>query len=358
MRKRNILFLTFLLLFFNLSGKEVPDTLRVGYASAPPFVIERDGELEGISVWLWERCAKELQLEYELVPMLFSDMLDAVETGDIDISINPLTISSDRMNNIAFTNSFYASHSIIAKGRLSFFQTLISFLGSIFSLGFLSGFLVLLVLIGIFGLLVWHFENKVNSTHFRKGWKGIWDGLWWSVVTMTTVGYGDKAPQSRGGKIVALIWMFSGLLFISGITASVASSLTVGRLANESTDLNDFKDREVGTIAGSSSEQCLKDNFFKKVELYPNVQTGLDALIEEQLDAFIYDEPIVRHRILNDEKYDDLVILPSKFKVQFYAFGLPKQHTELNAKVSQKLVNIIERSSWEEVLNEYGCMNE
>ena len=354
MTRHHLLIFFFLFLNLHLSGKEVPNTLSVGYTPAPPFIIERDGKIEGISVWLWQRCAKELQLEYELVPMPFREMLDSVETGGIDVSINPLTITSGRLNNISFTHSFYASHSVITKGHLSFFESLRSFLESIFSLGFLSGFLALLGLIGLFGFLEWHFEHKVNPEHFRKGWKGFWDGLWWSVVTMTTVGYGDKTPQSRGGKIVALVWMFSGLLFISGITASVASSLTVGRLVNESIDLNDFKDREVGTIAHSSSEQCLKDNFFKDIQPFSNVELGLDALVNHELDAFVYDEPIVRYRLLNDKKYEDLVILPTKFKVQFYAFGLPKKHTALNALLSQKMLNIIERSSWEEVLNEYG----
>ena len=358
MTKQNLLLFFFLFFFFTLSGKEVPDTLRVGYTSAPPFIIERDGQLEGISVWLWEHCAKELSLEYEMIPMPFKEMLDSVQTGDLDVCINPLTITSDRLNNISFTHSFYASHSIITKGHLSFLQNLLGFLGSIFSLGFLSGFLALLALIGLFGFLEWHFESKVNSKHFRKGWNGLWDGLWWSVVTMTTVGYGDKTPQSNGGKIVALVWMFSGLLFISGITASVASSLTVGRLVNESSDLNDFKNRKVGTIEHSSSEQCLKDNFFKNIQSFSNVGNGLDALVNHQLDAFVYDEPIVRHQLLNDEDYKDLIILPSKFKVQFYAFGLPKKHAAFNEKLSQKILSIIERSTWEEVLNEYGCGTE
>ena len=55
MRKRNLLFLLFLFLNIYLSGKTIPDTLKVGYMSVPPFVIERDGNLEGISVWLWEK---------------------------------------------------------------------------------------------------------------------------------------------------------------------------------------------------------------------------------------------------------------------------------------------------------------
>ena len=96
---------------------------------------------------------------------------------------------------------------------------------------------------------------------------------------------------------------------------------------------------------------CIRDRSFS------NVGDGLDALVDHQLDAFVYDEPIIRYRLMENEKYEELVILPNKFKVQFYAFGLPKKHLELNEKLSQKMINIIERNSWEEVLNEYGGKN-
>jgi ABC-type amino acid transport substrate-binding protein len=175
---------------------------------------------------------------------------------------------------------------------------------------------------------------------------------------MTTVGYGDKTPKSRGGKMVALVWMFSGLLFISGLTASVASSLTVDQLTATTTKFEDFKDRPVGTIQHSSSEQYLKNNFFKDVHLFENVPSGLDALVEHKLDGFVYDEPIIRYRIKNDEKYENLEVLPQKFKVQYYAFALPKKHNELRNLISQKILDITERTEWQVVLNEYGCGEE
>lgn len=331
------------------------DTLVVAYTPASPFIINENNHLEGISIWLWEHCAKELDLNYKIIEMPFGAMLDSVKTGSIDLSINPLTITSDRLKDMNFTHTFYASHSVVAKGHLSAFKRVINFLKSFFSINFLSAFLALMILVGIFGLLIWHFEHKENPKNFRKGYKGLWDGLWWSVVTMTTVGYGDKTPQSRGGKIVALIWMFSGLLFISGLTASVASTLTVDQLTAQSANFDDFKDRTVGTIQRSSSEQYLKDNFFKNVKLFQHVPEGLDALANHELEAFVYDEPIVKYRIKNDPKYANLDVLPAKFKIQFYAFALPKGQEELQNLLSQKIMAITERSEWQVVLNEYGC---
>ena len=212
----------------------------------------------------------------------------------------------------------------------------------------------MLVIIFFFGIIAWHFERRKNHEQFRPGWRGIFDGIWWSVVTMTTVGYGDKSPKSRGGKMIALIWMFSGLLFISGLTASVASSLTVDRMNNSVEDFHEFKERSVGSIKKSSSSEFLKSNFFSDLKLYTNVMDGLIDLNSGNIDAFMYDEPILKFRIKQNNKFDNLQVLPIKFDLQFYAFGLPKNRNDLEQRISQKILEITESHEWKVVLNEYN----
>jgi voltage-gated potassium channel len=50
-----------------------------------------------------------------------------------------------------------------------------------------------------------------------------WDGVWWAVVTVTTVGYGDIAPQSVGGQVIAVFVMLFGIAFLSVLTATIAT---------------------------------------------------------------------------------------------------------------------------------------
>jgi voltage-gated potassium channel len=52
----------------------------------------------------------------------------------------------------------------------------------------------------------------------------IWTGLWWSIQTVTTVGYGDVLPQSAAGRTVAALVMLFGIAFITVTSAAIASA--------------------------------------------------------------------------------------------------------------------------------------
>lgn len=49
-----------------------------------------------------------------------------------------------------------------------------------------------------------------------------WDGVWWAIVTVTTVGYGDTFPETDAGRVIAIAVMFVGIGFIALLTAAAA----------------------------------------------------------------------------------------------------------------------------------------
>ena len=53
----------------------------------------------------------------------------------------------------------------------------------------------------------------------------FWDAIWWALVTMTTVGYGDRSPQSPGGRVIGMLWMFYSLFCIAIMTANMTDSM-------------------------------------------------------------------------------------------------------------------------------------
>ena len=89
--------------------------------------------------------------------------------------------------------------------------------------GFVASVLLYLVAVGIY-----YFENSVQPEAF----KSVFHSLWWSVVTLTTVGYGDVVPITMGGRVFTFFVLIVGLGVIAIPTGLVASALTEVRRSN------------------------------------------------------------------------------------------------------------------------------
>ena len=216
------------------------------------FLTKENGQLNGPSYWLWQEVFAEQDLAFKYKQMTHENLLSALKKGEIDISMSPLTVNADRLAHFDFTVPFQTVQAGLMVEQQSAFEKAMAFLSSFFSMNFFKALGGLSIVILIFGLLEWLFERKSNEEEFDKGIKGLWQGFWWSAVTMTTVGYGDKSPRTTGGRVVALIWMFTAIIIISGFTASIASSLTVNQIDSGGNEMKDFKEKKLATIQASA----------------------------------------------------------------------------------------------------------
>jgi voltage-gated potassium channel len=66
----------------------------------------------------------------------------------------------------------------------------------------------------------------------HRNFTTVGQGLWWSVQTVSTVGYGDVVPTNTAGQLVAAAVMLLGLAFLSVITAAITSTF-VARATKE-----------------------------------------------------------------------------------------------------------------------------
>ena len=325
------------------------EKLLIGVTEAPPFVLESNGDFSGISIESWQLVNQKLDADYEFkaYPDLEA-LLTAVSNGEVDFSINPITVTNQRMERMDFSQPYFISYTGIAQKSGSKFW---GYLTNILSWKFLSALFVLVGVIFIFGFLVWIFERKKNEEEFGSGFRGILQGFWWSAVTMTTVGYGDKSPRTWGGRIVGFVWMFMAIIMISTLTAGIASSLTAQNIEDNITSVEDLAQFEVLTVRSSSAQELLEQYAINSEEV-SNAVEGIERLTNNENAVLVYDKPILSYQIEKKGLEEKLEVLQNTLKKDYYSYSFP-QDSELLKVIDPILVTTLKTIEWNKLIEEY-----
>jgi len=343
----------FVILFFLLPSYSQPfnKTLTIGTKIAEPFAMkDKEGKWYGISIELWEKIAKELNIKYQWQEHDLKTLLDGVTDSSLDVGIAAITITSDRENNFDFSHSYYSTGLSIAVPKLSD-NGWNNVIKGIFSFRMLQLVSILFGILTLVGTIIWLMERNKNSENFSTNpIKGIASGIWLAAVTMTTVGYGDIAPKSLPGKIVTLIWMFTSLLLVSIIIAGVASTLASSKLEPLVSDTDDLARAHVASIENSTSAKYLLDKRIKP-DYFPTILKALDAMNKGDIDAVVYDEALLKY-LIHQNFNKNLKLNKGLFELQQYGIAFP-ENSPLREPVNRIMLEIIHQEEWQRTLDSY-----
>ncbi|MBB6461052.1 transporter substrate-binding domain-containing protein [Flammeovirga kamogawensis] len=349
-----------ILLFSQNSGTErrtilENHILRVGVREDPPFVIKGiDGTFYGLSIDLWHMVAEDLHLVYEFVEYEhMPGLILGLSRKQIDISANPMPVSSTRIRQLDVTYPFMTTSLgvVVLKDKQ---DQLTIFFSNLFSVGFMKLFFTLIIIVFLFGTLVWWVEKKYNAKDFRDGIEGIMDGIWWSTVTITTVGYGDKTPKTTIGRVISMVWMFVAISLISSFTATITSTLTLNQLEAKIKSVSDLRKMKgnIGVTAHSGAESYLLKHQINP-STFSNPEDGLLALESGKIIAFVHDKPIMRYIIKERSGEDLFEISQANFKQNYYSLFMPR-NSKLYKKINSEIVDNIDKDSWHRLLKKYN----
>jgi ABC-type amino acid transport substrate-binding protein len=274
-----------------------PAKLQVYTKPIEPFSFQRDGKDLGFALDLWTRIADKLGVEYELHwEKTVGDLIDKVKSGQGDVGIAAISITSEREKSVDFTTPYYESGlAILARAQGKGIVDLMK--ETFWTKGTAKGALVIVIVLVICAHLVWFFERRNNAEQFPQPYgKGLWESSWWAISTILSGGCDAKGPNHVIGRFFGAIWMLTCIIVITYFTAAITTVMTVSQLQADINGPNDLPGKEVATVGGSTAEKYLKEHGVK-VHAFPTIDEAFAAMDKKQVDAVVYDEPILAYHV-------------------------------------------------------------
>ena len=225
---------------------------------------------------------------------------------------------------------------LFVKPRDNSFAVLLGALKPVMPIFFVSIFAV-----PIAGVLFWLIESWATvweggrPQHYHPG---VWDGVWWAFITMTTIGYGDIMPRTTAGRIFSVLWILAGMV-LSGVVVSTIASVLIAALSPKVLQL---RNQHVAVLHGSEEGRYT----FKKqghAHEYENLTAIINALDTDEVNMAVVDVLIaaqnsdhlsefVLDRIIEEETSVGVAFLPmgTKYATCFHEYILNNQRDIIN----------------------------
>lgn len=335
--------------------KEDSKTLTVALTGEPPFVFESSSDLmpKGIAVELWNEIAGEGNIEFKYVryPSII-EALDSLQKKDseIDLIVGPIGITSANFELVDFTQPY--ANSSVSILTTSVEKTLWSYIKPFFSIKLLYYTLIFFLGLSITGMLIWLVERKTNED-FRKGFfRGVGTGVWFVLVTMGTVGYGEIVVRTILGRILTSLVIVFVLISATSLVAGIAHTLSSLGTETHITQIEELGSKKIAaTISGSSSEEFAKSQGMSSMKSVKTLDDAMHLLATDQVDAVIYDRPELQYYILNNPG-PSWVLENVEYDKHGFGFALPK-NSDLVNKINIQLLKLEESGTAQKIISSY-----
>ena len=321
-----------------------------------PFVSYENDQFSGFSIELWQKIAEHqnLKFEFKMEPSLTS-LLEGMYEARADVAIAAITITAEREAKIDFSHPYFSSGlSILTNNNnSSAFSQIWEIISSIFlSKTFAIAGILLLGTLLVVSHIIWLLERHKNP-HFSKAYiPGLWDSFWWAMVTLATVGYGDKAPVAVFGRLFAMFWMIVGYFMFAYFTASVTSFVTIRELRGTINGPDDLPGHKVAVISKSSSDKYM-DRYSRNVKIVrvEKIEKAYELLSKAKVDAVVHDSPVLLYYVQRKGE-GKFKVAGQPFHEEDYGIVFPNGST-LREPINRAILQLVENGEYAKIYNKW-----
>ncbi|MEP1943460.1 MAG: transporter substrate-binding domain-containing protein [Sulfitobacter sp.] len=313
-----------------------------------PFSMERGGADVGFSIELWQQLAAELDLNTTFVRAdSFSEMLDAVKTGQADAAIANISITASREADMDFTQPIFDSGLQI---MIPHDGQNVSIVSALFTWEIFYAIAIAIVLLFGGGMLMWVFERNASEYFKRPAKDAAFPAFWWALNLVVNGGFEERVPQSRAGRGFAVVLVVASLFIVSVFVATITAAMTVDALKTNINSLSDLGGKRVATIRGSTAASFMES---RDVSYIPIDTLGeMFASFEEgELDAIIFDQPILAYYVTTHGAQKARLVTRT-FKPESYGIALPTG-SSLREPLNQTLLRLREDGTYDRLRSKW-----
>ncbi|BCL37974.1 transporter substrate-binding domain-containing protein [Nostoc sp. MS1] len=320
-------------------------SLVVATRAIPPFVFDDKGKLSGFSIDLWRSIASEIGAKFKFEEYAnVADLLSAVENGKANAGIAAISITAERQQKFDFSLPMFSGGlQILVRNSKINSGGAPDILSLLFSVTLLQviGLAVLLTVIAAH--IIWlserhHKESIVDKSYFP----GIFKACWWAAATLAT--QADEMPKGIISRVLAVMWMFAGVVFVAYFTAAATTSLTVQQLQADIQSVNDLPGKLVATTTGSTAAAYLKENKIPILEV-AKIEQAYDALDKKKADAVVFDAPVLLFYAANQGQ-GKVEVVGSVFREENYGIVLPN-NSPYRKSINRALLELKENGTYQ-----------
>ncbi len=353
-----VTFLTLFVLALPSARAAEPSTLRVATRLVSPLVQKDNGKLTGFSIDLWNAVADHLGARSEFIEIPdIASLLNSIHDGKADLGVAAVSITADRDKTFDFSQPMLsAGLQILVRGKSDQGSPnpLQGFMRILLSPMILVWLGIVAILIIIPAHIVWFLERRMPGGIIPEPnyFPGIFHALWWAAGTLAT--QADQMPRQWLARVVAVLWMFTAVIFVAYYTAQLTAALTVEQIQGDINGPDDLPGKRVATTLGSTAAVFLKEQH-ARVQEFASIEEAYQALLGGTADAVVFDAPVLLYFAEHDGK-GRVQTAGGIFRKEDYGIVFA-EGSPLRKKVDQALLELRENGTYTQLYQKWFGAN-
>jgi polar amino acid transport system substrate-binding protein len=335
-------------------GQTETRELRIVTRVLPPVVVDEKGALTGFGIDLWAKIAERLKLKsnFQIAPDIRA-LLEAVGSDKAEIGVGAISITAEREAKFDFSQPILnAGLQIIVRGqgRDGEASPLWDLLSLLFSKTILVWIGIALLLIIVPAHVIWLLERRQKNGIIptESYIPGIFYAMYWAAATLAT--QADQMPRQWLARIIAVLWMFAGVVFVAFYTAQLAATLTVQQIQGDINGPEDLKGRRVATTRGSTAADQVR-RFNAQVQEFSRIEDAYQALLSKKADAVVFDAPVLLYYVAHEGKGRAQVVGPIFHKEDYGIVFQPG--SPLRKQINGALLALRENGVYQQIYDKW-----